>query len=72
MPSTQERRRELERAVADYAARERLVPPLTAGELAAHARCAASAVQASADELPYVSVLLNNTLWADVVAVWRF
>lgn len=68
VPSTQERRRELERAVADYAARERLVPPLTAGELAAHARCAASAVQASADELPYVSVLLNNTLWADVVA----
>ena len=68
VPADRGRRLALERAVADYAVRERLVPPLTAEELAAHARCAASSVQAAAEELPYVSVLLNNVLWADVVA----
>jgi len=68
VPLAAERRCELERAVVDYAARERLVPPLTAGELAAHARCAGSAAGALAEELPYVAVLLNNMLWADVVA----
>ena len=68
VPVERDRRSALERAVASYAAHERLVPPLTADELAAHAKCAASAVQAVAEELPYVSVLLNNVLWADVVA----
>ena len=68
VPTDRERRLTLEHAVGAYASRERLVPPLTAEELAAHARCAASAVEAVADELPYVSVLLNNVLWADVVA----
>ena len=68
VPVDRARRLTLERAVADYASRERLVPPLTAEELSAHARCAAAAVQAVAEELPYVSVLLNNVLWADVVA----
>jgi len=68
VPAKRERRLVLERSVAAYVARERLVPPLTAEELAAHAQCAALDVQAAADERPYVSVLLNNVLWADVVA----
>jgi len=68
MPTDRERRLALERAVAAYATRERLVPPLTADELAAHARCAAAAVSAAEEELPYISVLLNNVLWAGVVA----
>jgi geranylgeranyl pyrophosphate synthase len=68
MPSEASRRRELEGAVKAYAARERLLPPLTEAELAAHAQCAAAAVSAQPAELPYVSVLLNNVLWADVVA----
>lgn len=67
VPDDRERRMALESAVVSYAERERLVPPLTAEELSAHAKCAASAVTAAADELPYVSVLLNNVLWADVV-----
>ena len=68
VPSDRSRRLALERAVASYASRERLVPPLTAEELAAHAKCAAASVQAVAEELSFVSVLLNNVLWADVVA----
>lgn len=68
VPAERARRLALERAVVAYAAHERLVPPLTAEELAAHAQCAALDVQVSAAELPYVSVLLNNVLWADVVA----
>jgi geranylgeranyl pyrophosphate synthase len=68
VPADRERRQVLERAVVSYVSRERLVPPLTAEELSAHSGCAASAVQASVDELAYVSVLLNNVLWADVVA----
>ena len=68
VPSDPERRRRLERAVTEYAARERLVPPLTADELVAHARCVAAGVDAAAEELPYLSVQLNNVLWADVIA----
>jgi geranylgeranyl pyrophosphate synthase len=68
VPVDPARRLLLEQTVADYAARERLVPPLTAEELAGHTRCAATGVQAAPDELPYVSVLLNNVLWADVIA----
>lgn len=67
VPSDRDRRCALERAVVSYASCERLEPPLTAEELAAHARCAAVAVAATADELAYLSVLLNNVLWADVV-----
>ncbi len=68
VPTEHERRLALERAVAAYVASERLVPPLTAEELGAHAHCAAAAVSARPEELAYVSVLLNNVLWADVVA----
>ena len=68
VPADRERRLALERAVMDYAARERLVPPLTADELLAHARCAAASVLAEGCELPFVAVLLNNVLWADVIA----
>ena len=68
VPEDRERRLSLERAVAEYVARERLVPPLTAEELSAHAGCAAAAAQALEDEVAYVSVLLNNVLWSDVVA----
>jgi len=68
VPCDRDRRLVLEQAVMSYATHERLVPPLTAEELAAHAKCAASSVQAVAEEIPYVSVLLNNVLWADVVA----
>ena len=68
VPTDRERRVQLEKAVRDYATHERLVPPLTVGELAAHTQCAAASMRALAHELPYVSVLLNNVLWADVVA----
>jgi geranylgeranyl pyrophosphate synthase len=68
VPSELDRRNKIERAVLAYAERERLVPPLTSDELVAHAECAATAVPITADELPYVVVLLNNVLWADVVA----
>ncbi len=68
VPQSRERRLALERTVANYVSRERLVAPMTAEELAAHARCAAAVAQASADELAYVSVLLNNALWAEVIA----
>lgn len=68
VPQSRDRRLALERAVVDYVARERLLPPLTAGELEAHGRCVAAAVRAEAGELAYVSVLLNNELWADVIA----
>lgn len=68
VPESPERRLDLERAVVAYVGRERLVPPLTAEELAAHAKCVAASVQAGPEELGYVSVLLNNTLWADVTA----
>jgi len=68
VPADCDRRLVLERAVVGYAVREQLVPPLTADELKAHALCAAASVEASADEFPYVAVLLNNVLWADVIA----
>jgi geranylgeranyl pyrophosphate synthase len=68
VPQDSERRLALELAIGAYVQRERLVPPLTGEELAAHARCASSAVQATRDEQAYVAVLLNNALWADVVA----
>jgi len=68
VPQSRDRRITLERAVAGYVERERLVPPLTSGELDAHSRCAASAAQAESEELSYVSVLLNNVLWSDVIA----
>jgi hypothetical protein len=68
VPQDSERRLALELAIVAYVQRERLVPPLTGEELAAHARCASSAVQATRDEQAYVAVLLNNALWADVVA----
>ncbi len=68
MPTDRGRLQALEHAVVAYAANERLVPPLTTEELSAHARCAAAAAGAAPDELPYVLVLLNNVLWADVVA----
>ncbi len=68
VPQDRGRRAALEHAVDAYVARERLVPPLTGEELAAHARCAALAAQSDAGEQAYVAVLLNNALWADVVA----
>lgn len=68
VPQDRDRRIALERAVVAYVERERLVPPLTSGELEAHTRCAAAAVQAECGEDAYVSVLLNNALWADVIA----
>ena len=68
VPQDRSRRIALERAVADYVERERLVPPLTAGELDAHTLCAAAAAQAEREEQAYISVLLNNVLWADVIA----
>ena len=68
VPACRDRRQTLERGVAVYVERERLVPPLTAEELAAHAKCAAAAVQAAADEQAYLAVLLNNILWSDVIA----
>ena len=68
VPADPARRRAIERAVAEYAGRERLVPPLTAGELAAHAECAGAGLTLADDERAYVSLMLNNVLWADVVA----
>lgn len=68
VPQSRDRRIALERSVVDYVAGERLVPPLTASELDAHTRCAALAAQAECEEQAYVSVLLNNALWADVIA----
>jgi len=68
VPESPDRRRVLEGAIVDYVQRQRLVPPLMAEELEAHAKCVAEAVQAGPDELGYLSVLLNNTLWADVIA----
>ena len=68
VPQDRARRLMLEKAVVDYVARERLVPPLTGEELTAHARCAAASAQATAEEDAYVAVLLNNALWADVIA----
>ncbi|MCL1920070.1 MAG: polyprenyl synthetase family protein [Kiritimatiellaeota bacterium] len=68
VPQDKARRAALESAVAQYIARERLVPPLTADELTAHARCAAVSAGMAADELPYVTLVLNNALWADVVS----
>lgn len=68
VPADRGRRAALLGAVRAYAERERLEPPLTSGELAAHARCAASSVFAEPEELPFVSVLLNNVLWSDVIA----
>lgn len=68
VPQDKGRRAELERVVASYVARERLVPPLTADELAAHVRCAAASTGVTADELPYAALLLNNALWLDVVS----
>jgi len=68
VPFDPARRCALERAVREYVARERIEPPLTAEELAAHARCAAAAVAATLDELAFVSVLVNNVLWDGVVS----
>ncbi|MEI7898628.1 MAG: polyprenyl synthetase family protein [bacterium] len=68
VPQNRERRLALEKAVGTYVDQERLVPPLTSEELADQARCAASVAQAFPDEYAYVAVLLNNALWADVVA----
>jgi len=68
VPQDKTRRTELDAAVSSYVAHERLVPPLTADELIAHARCAALSADMTADELPYVTLLLNNALWADVVS----
>ena len=68
VPQDKTRRAELEAAVAAYLAREQLVPPLTADELIAHARCAALTARMTPGELPYATLLLNNALWADVIA----
>ena len=68
VPQEKTRRTELNDAVLAYVARESLVPPLTADELDAHAKCAAAVAHMTLEELPYVMLLLNNALWADVVA----
>lgn len=68
MPPDKNRRVALEKAVAVYVRRERLTPPLTAEELAEHARVAGAAENAAACELSYVAVLLHNCLWAEVIA----
>jgi len=68
VPQEKLRRKMLNDAVLSYVAREALVPPLTADELDAHAKCAAAGAGMTQAELPYVMILLNNALWADVVA----
>lgn len=68
VPHDPARRRQLADAAATYADRERLEPPLTAEELAAHARCLGAAIAACDDELPFVALLLNNMLWREVIA----
>lgn len=68
LPQDRERRLALEQAAAAYARRERLVPPVTADELMAHARLAAVSMHAEPSDLLFVAVLLNNVLWADVIA----
>jgi len=68
VPLEPARRRQLADAAETYAVRERLEPPLTADELAAHARCVGAVLAARDDELPFVAVLLNNMLWSEVIA----
>ena len=68
VPQDKARRIELEGAVVSYMTCEQLVPPLTADELIAHAKCAAVSAGMTVAELPYVTLLLNNALWRDVVS----
>jgi geranylgeranyl pyrophosphate synthase len=68
VPQEALRRRALEEGVAAYVARERLVPPLTAAEMLAHARAATASENLDDAEAVFAAVLLNNAVWADVVA----
>jgi len=68
VPREKRIRQRLQQCVADYVAHEHLLPPLTAEELAGHARCILEAQQVDATMFAYLALLLNNALWADVVA----
>ncbi|VGO21756.1 polyprenyl synthetase family protein [Pontiella sulfatireligans] len=64
VPAERAQRSEVEQAVADYAAANRLVPPLSMEELRDHA----ALLTPDSSLLDYVMVLLNNEVWHDTVA----
>jgi len=64
VPSELAKRDELRRSVADYAATNRLVPPLSMEELRDHA----GNLAADPSMVDYMMVLLNNEVWQDTVA----
>ncbi len=72
VPQSHERRFTLGRAVADYVAREKLVPPLTDNELASHVHGLVANFAVEQGELAFAAVLLNNAVWMDVVVAIPF
>ncbi len=67
-PSAAAERARLRALVADYARRERLVPPLSREELESHAALLLTQNGLPAGRLPFMAMLLTNAVWQDVVA----
>ncbi|WP_372807065.1 polyprenyl synthetase family protein [Pontiella sp.] len=64
VPAERARRREMQQAVAEHAAKHGLVPPLSMEELRDHA----ARVTSQSSLVDYVMVLLNNEVWRETVA----
>lgn len=72
MPSTIHARRALLQTARGYVARHKLMPPLSAEELAAHCQAMLDEGLAQSQHLKYLAVLLNNELWRESLAAVPF
>ena len=68
IPNAKSERERLRQAARDYAARVRLVPPLTLDELREHAQQLCDETSGSTAYHDWLAILLNNEAWRDVVA----
>jgi len=68
VPPGRVERERLREAVRQYVADHRLVPPLTADELARHVPALLEQHEVDPDYRAYAAVLLNNQVWRDTVA----
>ena len=71
-PADGETRTRLRHLADAYAARERLVPPLSRDELTAHADVLLAQQALEPDQRAFIALLLSNAVWREIVAAIPF
>ncbi|MDA3926827.1 MAG: polyprenyl synthetase family protein [Kiritimatiellae bacterium] len=67
VPQERSKRDLYEAAVSTYVLHNELVPPLTENEILQHAYCLQKILNANANEIIYISLLLHNHIWLKTI-----